>query len=39
MGLTCIHLYVNVLYAEAYLEPSRTSLLELLCENQKKALL
>ena len=27
------------MYAEAYLEPSRTSMVELLCKNQKKALL
>ena len=32
MGLTWV-------YAEAYLEPSRTSMAELLFENQKKALL
>ena len=27
------------MFAETYLEPSRTSMLELLCENHKKALL
>ena len=32
MGLTWM-------YAEAYLEPGRTSMVELLCENHKKALL
>ena len=28
-----------VMYADAYLEPSRTSKMEHLCENHKKALL
>ena len=34
MGLTSM-----LMYAEAYLEPSRTSMMELLCKNHKKALL
>ena len=32
--LTCMEMYV-----EAYLEPSRTSMVELVCKNQKKSLL
>ena len=34
MGLTCVEMY-----AGAYLEPSPTSMVELLCEHHKKALL
>ena len=34
MGLTCMEMY-----AEMYLEPSRTPMVELLSKNHKKALL
>ena len=38
-NMQIISMGLKWMYAEAYLEPSQTSMVELLCENHKKALL
>ena len=38
-NMQIISMGLKWMYEEAYLEPSQTSMVELLCENHKKALL